>query len=79
MELTLDGEKNVLIPNLGIWKALRPSWFPHRQASTNEETTERIRILSGKNEDLGDLNVIHMLALPHQEKSKASRNSSRKS
>ena len=68
----LGGEENVLITNLGVvWRLLRPSWYPHPQTSLNEETTERIRLLSWENKDLGDLNVIHKLILPHQEEPKA--------
>ena len=61
-----------------IWKLLRSSWScPHSQASLNEETTERIRLLLGKDEDLRYLNVLHKLILPHQEVSKVNSEQSR--
>ena len=46
-------------------------WGPHPQASVNEETTERIRLLPGKKEDLHNLHMIHKLILPHHEVSKS--------
>ena len=36
----------------------------------NEEVTERVRLSPGKDEDLGNLNVIHKLISPHREESK---------
>ena len=32
----------------------------------SEEVTERVRLLPEKNEDLGNLNVLHNLILPHR-------------
>ena len=66
VELRLGGKDDILSTNLGsVWKLLRPSWCPHPQANLNEEVTERVRLSPGKNEDLGNLNVIHKLILPH--------------
>ena len=48
---------------------MRPPWCPHPQASLNEEVTERMRLLPGKDEDLGNLNVIHKLILLHRRES----------
>ena len=48
---------------------LRPSWCPHPQASLIEEVTERVRLSPGKDEGLGNLNVIHILILPHRRES----------
>ena len=45
----------------------------------NEEVTERVRLSPGKDEDLGNLNVIHKLILPHPEESKEVTNKSNKS
>ena len=36
----------------------------------NEEITERVRLSPGKDEVLGNLNVIHKVILPHREESK---------
>ena len=36
------------------------------QASLNEEATERVRLTPAKDDDLGNLNVIHKLILPYQ-------------
>ena len=67
VELRLGGEDNVLSTNLGtIWNLLRPSWCPHSQASLNKEVTERVRLSPAKDEDLGILNVIHKVILPHR-------------
>ena len=44
---------------------LRPSRCPHLHASLIEEVTERVRLSSTKDEDLGTLNVVHKLILPH--------------
>ena len=35
----------------------------------NKEITERVRLSPGKDEDLGNLNVIHKLILPHRRES----------
>ena len=57
----------VLSTNLGtIWKLLRPPWYPHPHASLIEEVTERVRMSPAKDEDLGNLNLVHKLILPHQ-------------
>ena len=48
-----------------VWKLLRPSWCPQPHANLIEETTERARLSPTKDEDLGTLNVIHKLILPH--------------
>ena len=53
-----------------MWKLLRPSWCLHLQASLNEEVTERVKLSPRNDEDLGNLNVIHKLILPHREVSK---------
>ena len=48
--------------------------MPHPQANLNEEVTERMRSSPGKDEDLGNLNAIHKLILPHREESKETTN-----
>ena len=48
--------------------------MPHPQANLNEEVTERVRLSPGKDEDLGNLNTIHKLILPHREESKETTN-----
>ena len=50
-------------------KLLRSSWCPFPQAKLNVEVTERMRLSPGKDENLGNLNVIHKLILPHREES----------
>ena len=61
-ELRLEGKDSVLSTNLEIvWKMLRPSLCPHSQASLNEEVTERVRLPPAKDEDLGNMNVVHKL------------------
>ena len=76
-ELRLEGEDNILFTTLGtVCKLLRPSWCPQPQANLNEEVTERVRLSPGKDEDLGNLNVIHKLILPHREESKEMTNKS---
>ena len=70
VELRLGVIDHILSTNLGtVWKLLRPSWCPHSQASLSEEVTERVRMSPGKDEDLGNLNVIHKLILPHRKES----------
>ena len=67
LELRLEGGDNALSTNLRtMWWLLRPSWCPHPQASLNEEVTERVRLSPAKDEDLGKLNVIHKIILPHR-------------
>ena len=58
-------------------KLLKPSWFLYPQASLKEEMTARIRLTSEKDEDLGNLNVIQKLILPHREESKEKADRSR--
>ena len=71
VELRLQGEDNIPSTSLGtVWKMLRPFWFQQPQANLNEEVTERVRLSPGRDEDLGNLNVIHKLILPLREKSK---------
>ena len=48
---------------------LRPSWCPHPHADLIEEVTERLRLSPTKDEDLGTLNVVHKLILPHSKES----------
>ena len=48
---------------------LRPSWCPHPHASLIEEVTERVRLTPTKDEDLGNLDVIHKLILPQSKES----------
>ena len=77
VELKLGGEDNTLPTKLGmVWKLLRPSLCPYPQANLNEEVTEQMRLSPGKNDDLGNLNVIHKLILPHREESKEITNKS---
>ena len=49
---------------------MRPSCGPYPQAIINERTTEKIRLLHEKDQDVEDLNVIYKLILPQQEESK---------
>ena len=66
-KMRLGGEDNALSTNLGtVWRLLRPSWCPHSQASLNEDVTERVRLSPEKDEDLGDLIVMHKLISPHR-------------
>ena len=67
VKLGLGSGNDVLSTNLGIiWKLLTPSWCPHPHSSLIEEVTERVRLSPAKNEDLGILNKVHKLILPHQ-------------
>ena len=60
----------MLVANLGtVCRLLRPSCCPHPHASLIEEITERVRLSSAKDEDLGNLNVVHKLILPHRKES----------
>ena len=71
VKLRLGGGGNVIFTNLGtVWKLLRPSWCPHPQANLNEEVLERMRLSQEKDEDLGNMNVVHKLILAHREESK---------
>ena len=47
----------------------RPSWCPHPHASLIEEVTERMRLSTVKDEDRGNLYVVHKLILPHRRES----------
>ena len=70
VELKMGNGNGMLITNLGtVWKLLRPSWCSHRHASLIEEVTERVRLSPTKDEDLGNLNVVHILILPHSKES----------
>ena len=67
VELRLGSGYYVLSTTLGtIWIILRPSRCPHPHASLIEEVTERVRLSPAKDEDMGNLNIVHKLILPHQ-------------
>ena len=71
VDVNLGDEDNVLFTNLWVvWSLLRPSSCPNLQARLNEEANERITLSPMKDEELGTLNVIHTLTLPHNEGSK---------
>ena len=66
VELKMGNGNGMLITNLGtIWKLPSPPWCPHPHAGLIEEVTERVRLSPTKDEDLGTLNVVHKLILPH--------------
>ena len=66
VELKMGNGYGMLVTNLGaVWKLLRPFSCPHPHANLIEEVTERVRLSLTKDEDLGNLNVIHKLILPH--------------
>ena len=68
VELKMGNGKDMLITNLEtVWKLLRPSWCPH--ASLIEEITEQMRLSTVKDEDRGNLYVVHKLILPHRKES----------
>ena len=68
VELKLGNGNDMFVTNLGIvWTLLRFSWCPHPRASLIEEITEQARLSPAKDEDLGNLNVVHKLIL-HQRK-----------
>ena len=70
VELKMGNGNDMLFTSLEIvWKLLRHSWCPHPHASLIEEITERVRLSSAKEEDLGNLNVVHKLILPQQKES----------
>ena len=70
IELKMGNGNGILITNLGtVWKLLRPSWCPHPHATLIEEVTERVRLAPTKDEDLGTLNIIQKLILPHSKES----------
>ena len=67
MELKMGNGNDMLITSLGtVWKLMRPSWCPHPHASSIEEVTERVRLSPEKDEDMGNLDVVH---LPHRKES----------
>ena len=71
VELRLGSGDDVLSTNLWtIWKLLKPSWSPHPYTSLigagEIGVTERVRLSPVKDEDLGKLNIVHKLILPHQ-------------
>ena len=71
VELKMRNGNDMLVTNLGtVWKLLRPSWCPHPHASLIEEITERVRLSPANDENLGNLNVVHKLILPHRKESK---------
>ena len=70
VELKMGNGNDMMITNLGtVWKLLRPSWCPHPHASLIEEVMERVRLSPAKDEDLGNLNVVHKLILRHRKES----------
>ena len=75
VELKMGNGNDMLVTNLGIvWNLLSPSWCPHPQTSLIEEITERVRLSPAKDEDLGNLNVVHKLILPHRKESEETTN-----
>ena len=70
VELKIGNGNGMLITNLGtVWKLQRPSWCPHSHASLIGESAERLRLSPTKNEDLGNLNAVQKLILPHSKES----------
>ena len=70
LELKMGNGNDMLVTILGIvWKLLRPSWCPHPQTSLIEEITERVRLSPAKDENLGNLNVVHKLILTQRKES----------
>ena len=66
VELKMGNGNGMLIMNLGtVWKLLRPSRCPYPNASLIEDVTERVRLSPKEDEDVGNLNVVHKLILPH--------------
>ena len=69
VELKMGNGNGMLVTNLEtVWKLLRFSWHPHPRASLIE-VTERVRLSPTRDEDLGNLNVVRKLILPHSKKS----------
>ena len=67
VELRLGRLNDVSSTNLGTtWKLVRPSCCPRPHANLIEEETERVILSPAKDEDLGNLNIVHKLVLPHQ-------------
>ena len=70
VDLKMINGNDMLTTNLGTaWKLLRSSWCPHPHASLNDEVTVRVTLSPAKDEDLGNLNVVHKLILPHRKES----------
>ena len=70
VELKMGNGNCMLITNLRtVRKLLKPSWCPHPHASLIGEVKERVRLSPTKDEDLGTLNVVHNLILPHSKES----------
>ena len=70
VELKIGNGNDMLVTILGtVWKLLRPSWCPHPHANLIREVTERVRLSAAKDEDLGNLNVVHKLILPDRKES----------
>ena len=70
VDLKMINGNDMLTTNLGtVWKLLRSSWCPHPHASLIEEVTVRVTLSPAKDEDLGNLNVVHKLILPHRKES----------
>ena len=62
VELRLGSVNDVSSTKLGtVWRLLRPSCCPHPHASLIEEETERVTLSPAKDEDLGNLNIVHKL------------------
>ena len=70
LELKMGNGNGMLITNLGtVWKLLRPFWCPDPNASLIEAVTERVRLSPTKDEELGTVNVVQKLILPHSKES----------
>ena len=70
VELNIRNGNDMLVTILRTFRMLlRPSWCPHPHASLIEEITERVRLSLAKDEDLGNLNVVHKLTLPQRKES----------
>ena len=66
LELKMENGNGMLITNLGtVWKLLKPSLCPYPHANLIEEVTEQVRRSPTKVEDLGNLNQVQKLILPH--------------
>ena len=70
VEMRMGNGNGMMTTKLGtVWKLLRLSWCPHPHASLIEEVTERVRLSPANDENLGNLNVVHKLILPHRKES----------
>ena len=70
LELKMGNGNDMLVTSLGtVCKLLRPSWCLRPHASLIEEITERVRLSLAKDEDSGNLNVVHKIILPHRKES----------